>query len=143
MSYQKIREALTTSAFTILQAAPISILAANVISENMPSLRVNEKWAQMLFSSRQPSVATLGSGGLDEVTGVLFVNIRTPLDQGSSQGLQAIDAFRTALPAGSRLTFEGQEVAVLSIGAVDGRVVDGFWRTDITIGYRAFIQRGV
>lgn len=142
MSYKKIREALATSAFAILQASPISILAANIIAENMPSLRVNEKWAQMLFSLRPPSVATLGSGGQDQATGVLFVNIRTPLDQGTSQGLQAIDAFRAALPAGSRLTFEGQEVTVLSIGAVDGRVVDGFWRTDITIPYRAFIQRG-
>jgi len=142
MSVVKVREALATAAVTTLQATPISIEAANIISGNMKSPRVNEPWAQILFVPRSPSVATMGEGGLDRQEGVLLVNIRTPLDRGEYDGLVAVDAFRKAYPAGSRLTFEGQEVTVLSIGAVDGRVVDGFWRTDITIPYRAFIQRG-
>ena len=141
MSLEKIREALATSAIALLKASPISIPAANIISGNMPSPKVNEKWAQVLFTSRAPSVATMGGGGQDYLPGVMLVNIRVPLDQGERIGLKAVDAFRTALPAGSRLTFGGQQVTVLPIGAVDGRVVDGFWRTDITIPYRAFITR--
>lgn len=143
MSFEQVREALTTAAVGLLEGDDIAIDSANVISGNMPSPKVNAKWAQVLFTTRSTSVATMGDAGQDQLVGVLLVAIRTPLDQGERSGLKAIDAFRKALPAGSRLTFEGQEVTVLSIGAVDGRVVDGFWRTDITIPYRAFIQRGV
>ncbi len=143
MSFEQVREALTTAAVGLLEGVDIAIDSANIISGNMPSPKVNAKWAQVLFTTRSTSVATMGNGGQDQLIGVLLVAIRTPLDQGERSGLKAIDAFRRALPAGSRLTFEGQEVTVLSIGAVDGRVVDGFWRTDITIPYRAFIQRGV
>ena len=143
MSFEQVREALTTAAVGLLEGVDIAIDSANIISGNMPSPKVNAKWAQVLFTTRSTSVATMGNGGQDQLIGVLLVAIRTPLDQGERSGLKAIDAFRKALPAGSRLTFEGQEVTVLSIGAVDGRVVDGFWRTDITIPYRAFIQRGV
>ena len=142
MSYQQVREALTTSVVALLKASPISILAENIIAGNMPSPRRNAKWAQIMFTTRTPSVATLGSLGEDKLDGVVLVNLRIPLDQGEADGLQAIDTFRSSLPAGSRLTFESQKVTVLSIGAVDGRVVDGFWRTDITIPFRAFIQRG-
>lgn len=142
MSFVKVRESLATAAVATLQAAPIEMEAAHIISGNMPSPRINEPWAQILFVPRSPTVATMGDGGMDRVEGVLLVNIRTPLDKGEVDGLVAVDAFRSAFPAGSRLIFEGQEVTVLSIGAVDGRVVDGFWRTDITIPYRAFIQRG-
>lgn len=143
MSFEKIRKALTTKAVELLQAAPISILQKNIVAGNMPSPAPGDaKWAQILFTTREPSVATLGTGGQDKVTGVLFVNIRVPLDHGELDGVKAIDAFRAALPAGFRLTFGGVEVVVLSIGAVDGRVVDAYWRTDITIPFRAFIQRG-
>lgn len=143
MSFKNTRQSLATAAITILKAAPISILQENIISGNFPSPRAGDvKWAQVLFTTRDPSVATMGSIGTDRLEGVLFVNIRTPLDHGEAEGLAAIDAFRSALPAGSRLTFGGQEVTVLSIGAVDGRVVDGYWRTDITVPFRAFIHRG-
>ena len=142
MSYRKIRQALSTSAVGILTAAPINLPSANIISGNMPSPEKGEAWAQILFAARSPFVATMGDGGLDQSEGVLFVNLRHPLDTGEAAGLVAVDAFRAALPVGTRLIFEGQEVTVLSIGAVAGRVVDAFWRTDITIPYRAFIQRG-
>lgn len=142
MSFQKVRQALATSAVAVLKASPISIPDEHIIAGNMPTARANEKWAQILFTTRQPTVATLGEVGKDRSEGVLLVNLRIPLDQGEIDGLKAIDAFRSALPAGSQLTFEGQTVTVLSIGAVDGRVVDGFWRTDITIPFRAFINRG-
>jgi len=143
MSFKKTRQSLATAAIALLKAAPISILPANIISGNMPSPGAGDKkWAQVLFTTRDPSVATMGGIGTDRLEGVLFVNIRIPLDHGEVEGIEAIDAFRSALPAGSRLTFEGQQVTVLSIGAVDGRVVDGYWRTDITIPFRAFINRG-
>ena len=142
MSYAKIRQALATSAVGVLTASPVSMASGNIISGNMPSPEKNEPWAQILFTARSPSVATMGSGGLDMVEGVLFVNVRHPLDTGEGAGLVVVDAFRDALPAGSRLTFEGQEVTVLSIGAREGRVVDAFWRTDLTLPYRAFIPRG-
>ena len=142
MSYEKVRSALATSAVAILKAAPISLTDELIISGNMPSPKENAKWAQILFTTQDPIVATMGGVGTDLVQGVFFVNLRIPLDQGEQQGVKAIDAFRTALPAGSRVTFGGQEVTVLSIGAVDGRVVDGYWRTDITIPFRAFINRG-
>ena len=142
MSIKQVREALTTSVVAILKASPISLPDANIIAGNMPSPKQNVKWAQILFGTRNPSVATMGASGQDRLEGVLFVNLRTPLDNGEQDGLTTLDTFRTALPAGFRLTFEGQVVEVLSIGAVDGRVVDGFWRTDITIPYRAFIKRG-
>ena len=142
MSVVQVREALTTSVVALLKASPISIADANIISGNMPSPHQSSKWVQILFTSRPPYVATLGGGGKDCLEGVLFVNLRIPMDNGELPGLQVVDTFRAALPAGSRLTFEGQEVTVLSIGSVDGRVVDGFWRTDITIPYRAFIKRG-
>lgn len=142
MGFAQVRTALVTAADLVMKAAPFSFTDARLIFENTPAPVTNEPWAQYIFAPRKPHVATLGADGTDEVVGILRVDVRFPLDTGISSGLALTDAFREAMPAGTRLSFEGQEVAVLNIGAETGRVVDTWYRTDITVAFRAFLPRG-
>lgn len=142
MGLANARTALVKAADAVMKASPFSFTDARLISENMPAPVTSEAWAQYIFASRRPSVATLGVGGSDVVTGILRVDVRHPLDTGIGAGLALVDAFRTAMPAGTRLSFGGQEVSVLNIGADTGSVVDTWYRTNISIAFRAFLPRG-
>lgn len=140
---RKISVALATLANSTLLAAPLSFAQDDIIGENQARPESSNAWAQFVFKPNQPVMGSLGSGGLDEVTGVFLVNLHYPLDTGSAPGKDAVGTFRQAFVAGLQLIFEGQEVRVVSCGANLGRIVDTWYRADICIEWRAYLQRGV
>lgn len=139
----KISQALAQLAYDTLVGAEIGLTSAAIIGENMPKPTVEGLWAQMFFKPNQPRVFSLGSGGMDEVTGVFLVNMHYPLDTGSAAGKDAAGTFRRAFTAGSQLIFQGQAVRIVSCGANMGRIVDTWYRADVTINWVAYLQRGV
>lgn len=143
MGLKQVRTALVTAVKDVLEAAPLSLPEDRFGAENMPTPEQDGDWCRfvMLLPNR-PVAWTLGAGGDDVFNGLLMAEIHTPLDQGAAFGLSALDAVRSALPAGKRLTFEGQEVQVVNIGADTGRVFDLWYRTDIKVQFRAYVQRG-
>lgn len=142
MSFDLVRKALVTEAVAILTAAPISLTSDAIGADNMPAPKVEGHWCILHFLPNDPAVGSLGTAGLDRVTGILTVAIRSPLDQGEGFGLAALDAFRETLFAGKRVIFGGQEVEIINVGKDPGRVVDTWYRTDITVQFRAYIVRG-
>ena len=142
MGLAQVRTAIVKAADLVMKASPFLFTDDQLIYENTPAPVTAGAWAQYMFAPRRPVVATLGGGGQDMVVGIFRVDVRLPLDTGVNIGLALTDAFRLALPAGTRLSFEGQEVTVLNIGAETGRVVDTWYRTDIAIAFRAYLPRG-
>ena len=142
MGITQIRTALVKAVIAELKKPPFSFTDGQIIFENTPAPDTPLEWAQLIFAARQPTVATMGGGGTDQVRGILRVDVRHPLDTVIGTGLALVDAMRTALPAGTRLSFEGQEVAILNIGADTGSVVDTWYRTNISVAFRAFLPRG-
>lgn len=140
---RKISVAIATLAYATLTGAELAFDADSILAENDPRPETNDKWAQFWFKPNNPHVASLGSGGLDEVTGVFLVNLHYPLDTGSAEGKDAVGTFRRAFVAGTRLIFEGQEVRIVNCGANLGRIVDTWYRADIQITWVAYLQRGV
>lgn len=138
---RKLRGALVEAVVPILVANGFP--TTRIVGENMPRPKVAGDWVSLLFKPNTPEVYSLGPEGTDLVTGSFFINIHEVLDKGTSKGLSAVSAIRIALPAGTRLIFEGQEIAVTSVGANLGRNVDTWARSDISIGWRAFLKRGV
>lgn len=143
MGIAKVRTALVTALNTTLQASPLSFPVANIVGSNRPAPHVATNWCTVTFLPADLMPITLGSSGQDLATGIVAINVRTPLNDGESFGLTVVDTLRAAYPAGTRVTFSGQQVEILGIGFEPGRVIDTWWRTDITVQFRAYIQRGV
>jgi hypothetical protein len=138
---RKIRAGLVTEALSVLHA--IGVTDSLIFAENMPRPVTSDNWVQLWFKPGDPKTATMGSGGMDLVEGLLLVNIHIPLDQGNSFGLSAYNEFRKALTGGKRIIFEGQECEIVNCGANLGRIVDTWYRADIAIQWRAYLTRGV
>jgi hypothetical protein len=142
MGLNDARTALVTAVQNVLLAAPFSLPANRLTAENMPTPDQTGPWVRFVFYPARPTVWTLGNKATDLVPGLLVAEVSTPLDQGADFGLKALDALRTALYAGKRLTFGGQEVTVVNVGADTGRVFDLWYRTDIQVQFRAYVTRG-
>lgn len=132
-------EPLLRSAF--LTALPGAV--NNTAFENQPFDPTGKaKWYIFSFLPNRPEVATLGSGGTDEISGLVQVDINIIAGQGK-KGVDAdIDALRLAFTAGARLVNNPVNVIVKSCGRNGtGRKVDGFYRFTVTIEWETRIPR--
>lgn len=98
-------------------------------------------WASVFFLPNNPSVATLGPDGTDEVDGFLQVDLNYPPDTGTADIDAKYDAMRLVFPAGARFTYSGTEVIIKSCGRSQGRVVGSFYRVSATIMFYSHINR--
>lgn len=136
---RKIRAALVQEAVSVLTPLlPIE----NVVSENMERPQTSGDWVELNFKPGHAEVHTLGATGSDSLVGVLFVAVHSPLDDGIGFGLSAVDAFRKHFTAGKRIIFEGQEVHIRNCTANLGRVLNTWARSDIMVGWEAYLTRG-
>lgn len=142
MAVADVRTALMNAALAVWTSEPLSKSADLFSAENFPTVETDTDWCLASFLPSTPAVATMGPGGADQLRGLLQVGVRSPLQQGAAFGLTVLDRFRASLPAGTRLTFNGQQVEIVSVGAVLGIVRDAWYRTDIEVRFRAFLTRG-
>lgn len=98
-------------------------------------------WASVFFLPNQPSVATLGAGGQDQVTGVMQIDLNYPTNSGEADILAKFEAIKNAFTVGVRPIYQGQEVSIRSCGRSQGRVVGNFYRISITVMFYAQINR--
>lgn len=135
MSLSQVQTALFTSAITALGAIPTEY-------ENMDfSPPTNAKWASLFFLPNVPVVATLGSTGQDEATGLIQIDLNYPLGTGNSAARTDFETLRAAFPAGSRHTNTGQVVMVTRTGRSAGRIVDNYYRVSVSVFWYALIPR--
>ena len=138
-----VRTALAEAAISTLRSVSIGFTDSQIISENVARPTEDSAWVQLWFKPGKAQVFTLGSGGLDLLPGVFLVNVHLPLDTGNSIGVKVADTFRKSLPAGKRLIFNGQDTHIVNCDANLGRVVDTWYRADISIYWKAYLTRGV
>lgn len=136
MSLPDVEVALMTSLATTMAAIPTEF-------PNMHLARPsNSKWAQVFYIPNKPHVYTLGSKGRDMVTGLVQITINYPSGEGTSASHTDQAAFRAAYKAGTRLTANGQQVTLTSIGLDGSGAIEGAWFVQhISIGWYALISR--
>ena len=137
---RKVRAALMQEALTVL--TPF-VSSDRIVAENMERPNTGSHWVELNFKSGNREVRSLGETGQDSLVGVLFVAIHSPLDDGTAFGLSVVDSFETHFTAGKRIIFEGQEVQIRSCTANLGRVLNTWARSDIMVGFEAYLTRGV
>ena len=137
---RKVRAALMTEVVNLLDT---QFPGLQYIMENEERPTGTGNWVELFFKPADTHVFTLGAGGLDALPGVVMVNVHTQLDNGPGYGISVVDAFRRHFVAGLRVIFEGQEVQVTNCSANLGRVINTWSRADISIGFTAYLTRGV
>lgn len=136
---RKVRAALVQEAVSVLATL---LPVENIVSENMERPNTSGDWVELNFKPGNADVRTLGEGGSDVLVGILYVAVHSPLDDGISFGLSAVDLFRKHFTAGKRIIFEGQEVHIRNCDANLGRVLNTWSRSDISVGWEAYLTRG-
>lgn len=125
--------------------AAIPAAEGNTAFENVafdPSTK--DVWFSFSYIPNQPTVATLGDAGTDEITGLVQVDYNIKAGRGK-QGLQAIEnALRESFTAGKRFVEAGCIVRITSCGRnASGRLVDGFYRYIFSIVFESRIPRNL
>lgn len=101
----------------------------------------NTYWIKFTSVPNTPEVATLGSTGVDRVTGFIQLDINGPMNAGEEAHLSYVDRLRNAFPAGTAVSYNSQVVKISAAGRSQGRIVEGFYRVSFTISWYAFLQR--
>lgn len=102
---------------------------------------VTGAWAAVYFLPSQPFVATLGTGGEDEVPGILQIDLNFPPNSGTKGCNDKYEAIKNVFTAGARFAYSGQEVVIRSCGRSQGRIVNNFYCTVVTIAFYAYVNR--
>lgn len=134
MSLDKARAA-------IVQAYIDAGLNLPTFYENKPGDPPANPWAIFTFIPNNPEVVTLGSGGDDEATGFVQIDLNYTLNSGDKAAADAFNLLRDKFIAGQIFTYSGQAVRVGSCGRSHGRNVNGWYRVSITIYWSARIRR--
>lgn len=98
-------------------------------------------WASVFFLPTQPEAITLGPAGEDEAIGILQIDLYTERFNGTSEARSFFETLRTQFKSGNRFTYSGQEVVIASCGRGPGQVVDEYFKTPVTIQWRAYLSR--
>lgn len=117
-------------------------MSGNYENSNDYTPKADTPWFEFFLIPNPPRVVTLGDGGLDEHTGFAQVNLNYPLHEGTGAMLQKADEISALFKAGSRHTYQGQTVSIISCGLDGvGQTVNGFSQSKLTIQYRAQTPR--
>lgn len=94
-------------------------------------------WAHVHNVRAESDPVTLGDAGEDNHPGFMQIDLNYPKGKGSGDLLVKADELATAFPSGRTLTYNGQEVKVLSTSLGPGRYVGGYYRISLTVNYYA------
>lgn len=137
MSVAKIRSALVTQ----FQAQDL-FSNETTAWENLPFVPPSSgPWCGFVFVPAQPTIATLGPNGYDSQDGFLQLDLNYPPGNGDKAVGDKYDTIKEAFTAGTKLSYQGQEVSIRSCGRSQGRLVGAYWRVSVTIFFYAQIQR--
>lgn len=99
-------------------------------------------WYRFTHLPNQPDVASLGTKGQDEFTGLIQVDINLPAGRGREGVSGFIEAMRAKFVAGARLVEAPVNVIVSRCGQTGpARNVDGWHRVSVAVYYESRISR--
>ena len=107
----------------------------------MLSSKPDSMWLSLHNKRGKSDPITLGDKGEDNHPGFLQIDINTPKNKGSGEGLSKGDEFISFFTAGKLLVYNMQNVRVLSSSLSSGRYVGGYYRISVTITYYSRTQR--
>jgi hypothetical protein len=113
--------------------------AFNSVTKPKPS--ISTAWASVLIVPNQPSVESVGDGGMDGHTGFMQIDLNYPANAGAGSVVTKADNVAQYFKAGTRLAYGGQQVQIQSCGRSQGRPVDGWYRVSMTINWTAYVPR--
>lgn len=102
---------------------------------------IGSKWGQVTNLRAGADVATLGTGGQDETTGVFQIDVSVPENTGTAALLADADTLRAYFVAGRGFTYQSQSVRVRRADVSPIRRVDGWLRVSVSITYSALTTR--
>jgi hypothetical protein len=102
---------------------------------------ISAPWASVFVVPNQPTIESVGEGGVDGHTGFMQVDINYPSNGGSGAAITKADSVAQYFKAGTRVAYGGQQVQIQSCGRSQGRPVDGWYRVSLTINWTAYVQR--
>ena len=98
-------------------------------------------WAAVFIVPNQPTIESVGDGGMDGHTGFMQVDVNYPSNGGTGAAIAKADSVAQYFKAGTRIAYGGQQVQIQSCGRSQGRPVDGWYRVSLTINWTAYVQR--
>lgn len=98
-------------------------------------------WAAIFIVPNQPTIESVGDGGMDGHTGFMQVDVNYPSNGGTGAAIAKADSVAQYFKAGTRIAYGGQQVQIQSCGRSQGRPVDGWYRVSLTINWTAYVQR--
>jgi hypothetical protein len=135
MSFSKISGALITA----FEGGDFGLPTAHENIDYDPT--PGTAWAEVFIIPNQPTVGTLGAAGEDNHTGLMQIDLNYPPDSGSKAAIDKADEIRALFKAGSRFSYSGQLITVLSCGRSRGVKAGGWFRVSMTINWYAFTAR--
>lgn len=133
MSEFKINAALVSA----YRAAMPALVNATAYEGGTFQPIVNQRWGQVFNLRAGADVASLGSKGLDEHTGVFQIDVSVAENTGTAVLLADADTLRAYFVAGRWFTYQTQSVRVRRADVSAIRRVDGWLRVSVSITYSA------
>lgn len=154
MSDTNARKALITGAEEFLTSASTIETAKGTIT-GLPTLPAEsigwenrsfdsigkDPWASVFFIPNTPEARGLGPGGIDQMTGLVQIDLNIAPGQGESVLIDWEEKARIFFHGGRSFGFGGQSVLVIASGMSEGRHVENFYRKSITVSFRAQLKR--
>jgi hypothetical protein len=115
----------------------------NTALENVPfDPAGKELYFAFHYLPAEASVATLGAGGTDLISGIVQIDINIKNGEGKGSSEQLIKTLRDYFTAGKRLLYNTVSVIVMSSGrAGRGNSVGSHYRFSFQINFESRIQR--
>lgn len=98
-------------------------------------------WYSVVIQYAQPTVASLGNGGDDEVRGYLQIDINVPRGTGKGILIEKLAALRSYFTAGKRLPYDDAVAVVISTGSSPAREVDSWYRISASVFFYTHLTR--
>jgi hypothetical protein len=108
---------------------------------SFPKPAITSAWAAVFIVPNQPTIESVGDGGMDGHTGFMQIDINYPSNGGTGAAIAKADSVAQYFKGGTRIAFGGQQVQIQSCGRSQGRPVDGWYRVSLTINWTAYVQR--
>jgi len=100
-----------------------------------------EPWARITVLPSRPSVATMGSGGRDEISGILQIDLFYPRNTGAGAVNAKADQITAVFAAGTTHSAGGIDVISNGAGRVRSIELDDWYQVIVEVQFTAWIGR--
>lgn len=98
-------------------------------------------WAELFIIPIETLAFTLGADGQDLYEGILQVNLNYPTNTGHKEALLMADRLCHHFRAGQLSVYDGVQVNFRGATALQGRVVNGWWRVVVSARFYSVALR--